>query len=288
MMCFQNILAGIDLTQCEQLSIEALPAITQDVFGRAVWLARKTGARLTLLSALNLTAEALNMLAEKHRLALTRTIETNAGLVLAALARRAKENGVVADTIFVHGKGWLEIIRQGLRGGHDLVLVGTRNFTGVRRMLLGNTALKLFRRCPCPVWVTRPQPLDKHLNVLVVSDLKPASEIALRLAVGLGYTLDATVHVLHVVEYPLYQLSITALPDEASPEYERQMRGRAEQLLHEQLERSDAASLARPARVHLLDSRGAGQTRLSSTSSTHTRSICWSWGRLAVAGSQAS
>src|SRR5207245_11145809 len=97
----------------------------------------------------------------------------------------------LADTVFVHGKGWLEIIRQVLRGGHDLVLVGTRNFTGVRRMLLGNTALKLFRRCPCPVWVTRPEPLDRHLNVLVASDLKPVSELALRLAVSLARALGA-------------------------------------------------------------------------------------------------
>ena len=71
MASFQNILIGIDLTQCEQLAIEALPAITQNVFHYSVWLARKTGARLTFLSALNLTAESLNMLAEKHRLAST-------------------------------------------------------------------------------------------------------------------------------------------------------------------------------------------------------------------------
>ena len=61
---------------------------------------------------------------------------------------------------------------------------------------------------------------------------------------------------LHVIEYPLYPLSITALPDEVGPEYERQMHARAEQMLHEQLERSGAASLAWPVQVHLIDSPG--------------------------------
>src|SRR5205823_1133874 len=132
------------------------------------------------------------------------------------------------------------------------VLVGTRNFTGVRRALLGNTALKLFRRCPCPVWVTRPEPYDRPLNVLVASDLKPVSETALRRAVSLARALDATVHVLHVVEYPLnYPLWLTSLPEEAGPDYERRARARAEQTLREQLERTAHQTLSRPVQVHL-------------------------------------
>jgi universal stress protein E len=254
MTCFQNILVGVDLTQCEQFSVEALPAITQYVFHRSVLLAQKTGARLTFLSALNLTAQALNTLAEKRRLALTRTIEANAGLVLAELARRAKDSGVSADTVFVRGKGWLELIRQALRGSHDLVFVGTRNLTGVRRMLLGNTALKLFRRCPCPVWVSRPAAYDWPLNLLVASDLQPVSETALHLALCLGQVLNANVHVLHVIKHPFYHLSLTGLHDEDGTEYTSRMRARAEQVLHEQLQRGGAASLARPVRLHFLDS----------------------------------
>jgi universal stress protein E len=254
MICFQNILVGIDLNPCVQLAIEALPAATRDLFQRSVWLALKTGARLTLLSAMNLIAEELNMLAEKHRLGLRRTIETNAAQVLAELVRLAKESGVQADSVFVHGKGWREIIRQVLRGGHDLVLIGTRNSSRVPRMLLGDTALKLFRRCPCPVWVTRPELDDKPPNVLVVNDLKPVSEIALRLGVCLGHALDAAVHLLHVIEYPLYHLAIAELPDEVGPEYERQRRVHAEQVLREHLQRSDAASLAQPVQVHIIES----------------------------------
>lgn len=254
MVCFQNILVGIDLNSCAQLTIEALPAVTRNLFQRSLWLAQKTGARLTLLSAMNLIAEELDMLAEEHRLTLRRTIETNAAQVLADLVCLAEESGVQVDSVFVHGKGWREIIRQVLRGGHDLVLIGTRNSSGVRRMLLGNTALKLFRRCPCPVWVMRPELDDKPPNILVVSDLKPVSEIALRLGSCLGHALGAAVHLLHVIEYPLYHLAIAELPDEVGPEYERQRRVHAEQVIREHLQRSDTASLAPPVQVHIIDS----------------------------------
>jgi universal stress protein E len=256
MACFRNILVGIDLTWCDRLAFEALPAIVQDVFRRAVWLAQKTGGKLTFLSAVNLTAEVFNMLAEKHRLTLGETIEKNAGQVLAELVHRANADGVPATGVFVYGKGWLELIRQALRGNHDLVLVGTRNLTGLRRALLGNTALKLFRRCPCPVWVSRPEPYDRPLNVLVASDLHPVSETALRLAVSLGQVADAVIHVLHIIEYPLYHLVATFLPDEVGPDTERRACARARQELDGQLERSGARALARPVQVHLVDRAG--------------------------------
>jgi nucleotide-binding universal stress UspA family protein len=82
---------------------------------------------------------------------LRRAIEANTGQILAELVRWANAAGVSATGVFVHGKGWLELIRQALRGNHDVVLAGTRNLTGIRRTLLGNTALKLVRHCPCPV-----------------------------------------------------------------------------------------------------------------------------------------
>jgi universal stress protein E len=256
MASFQNILVGIDLTQCEQLAIESLPAITQNVFHYSVWLARKTGAPLTFLSALNLTAETFNMLAEKHRLALSRTIENNAGGVLAELVRQARQAGVRADSVFVHGKGWLELVRQVLRGGHDLVLLGTRNFTGTRRMLLGNTALKLLRRCPCPVWVTREAPPDRALKVLVASDLKQASAAVLEAAVAVAVAVEADLHVLHAVEYPLYHLWASALPDDVGPAYQRQANLETEKILRGQFEQAARCTSCEQAKIHIVDHVG--------------------------------
>jgi universal stress protein E len=92
--------------------------------------------------------------------------------------------------------------------------------------------------------------------VLVASDLHPVSETTLRLAVFLGQVAGAAIHVLHIVEYPLYQLVDTFLPDAIGPDSERRACARARQVLDGQLDRSGARALARPVQVHLVDRAG--------------------------------
>jgi universal stress protein E len=175
---------------------------------------------------------------------------------LADLVQKAIDSGVPATAVFVRGKGWLEILSQILRADHDLVLVGSRDSSGVGHRLFGNTARKVLRRCPCPVWVCRPEPYDRPLTLLVASDLQPVSETALRLAIGLGRAAGATIHVLHAVAYPGYQLWLTALPDEARRDYPRRVLAHAEQVLHDQLERTEHLTPSEPIRVHLADKVG--------------------------------
>jgi universal stress protein E len=252
MACFQNILVGLDLTRCRQNAIDALPVIVHDVFRHAVWLGRHTGARLTFFSALSESdIEAIFPPVENQEPA---AMERGQRQLLSAFVHQANESGVTATGVFVTGKGWREILRQALSGGYDLVLVGTRNFTGLWRMLRGNTALKLFRHCPCPVWVTRPETFDRALNVLVASDIHSISEAALRVAFSLGQTFDATVHVLQPVEYALdYPLHLTCLPAKAGPDYHRQAHDRAAEALRERLEQTDYRRMPRPVQIHLTD-----------------------------------
>jgi universal stress protein E len=256
MSCFKNILVGIDLSHCARLSFDALTPVAADVFLRSVWLAQRTSGRLTFFSALNLPEELLLMLEEKHRFVVIRKIEDEASQILAELVQKATQSGVAASAVFVRGAGWFELINQVLRGNHDLVMVGTRSLAGVGLRAFGNTAKKVLRRCPCPVWVSRPEPYDRPLNVLVASDLRPTSEAALRLAVSLGIAAKATIHVLHAIDYPVFHLWLTALPDEVGRDYHLRVLGQAEQVLHDQLERTEHRSLAEPLRVHLADKVG--------------------------------
>ena len=256
MSCFRNILVGIDLSHCARLSLSALPPVVDDVFRRSIWLAQKTSGRLTVFSALNLTEELLLMLEEKHRLVVIRKIEDEADQVLTDLVRKATECGVATSAVFVRGIGWREIIRQVLRDDHDLVLMGSRHSSGAGYRLFGNTAKKVLRRCPCPVWVSRPEPYDRPLNVLVASDLRPVSERALQLAVSLGNMINPVIHLFHAVDYPVYHLWLTAIPDEVGHDYHRGVLAKAEQALYEQLERTEHRSLSEPVRVHLADKVG--------------------------------
>jgi len=253
---FKNILVGIDLSHCAQLTPGALPPVAQELFRRSVWLAQRTSGELTFFSALNVTQEVLIMLEEKHRIVVLRKIEDEASGVLADLVQKASERGVGAKAVFVRGSGWLEIIGQVLRAGHDLVMVGNRDSSGERHRLLGNTAKKLLRRCPAPVWVSRPDPYDRPLNVLVASDLQPVSETALRLAIELGKVAGATIHVLHAIDYPVYHLWLTALPEDVGQNYHHHVLMHAESVLHDQLERTESRTLSEPVRVHLADKVG--------------------------------
>jgi universal stress protein E len=257
MACFQNILVGIDLSHSAQLATSALPSVAQELFRRSVWLAQKTSGSLTFLTALNVTEEVLFMLEEKHRFVVFRKIEDEAAQVLTDLVRNANESGVAATAVFVRGQGWLEIVRQAVGGGHDLVMVGTWDSSRGAHRPVGNTAKKVLRRCPSPVWVCRPEPYDRPLNVLVASDLGPASDTGLRLAVYLGKVASAAIHLLHAIDYPVYHLWLTNLPDEIGRDYHRRALAHAEAALRDQIERTEHRALSEPVRVHIADKVGS-------------------------------
>lgn len=121
----------------------------------ATKLAKGNSARVKFISATNISEEALLPLDDRDRSQVRETILQAGGKVLAELVHYAKTQGVDADSKLVHGKGWHEIIRQVQRDRHDLVIVGTRNVTGIRRMLFGNTAMKLVRHVPARSWLPR-------------------------------------------------------------------------------------------------------------------------------------
>jgi nucleotide-binding universal stress UspA family protein len=91
---------------------------------------------------------------------------------------------------------------------------------------------------------------------LVASDLQPVSQTALRLAVCLGKSTSATIHLLHVIDYPVYHLWISGLPDDVGRDYHRRALDQAEQVIREQLEQAGLRDLPAPVRVHLADKVG--------------------------------
>ncbi|MCG8468338.1 MAG: universal stress protein [Gemmatimonadetes bacterium] len=49
-----------------------------------------------------------------------------------------------------------EIVEYAEEHGHDLIVVSSHGYTGVKRLLLGSTAEGVIRRAPCPVLVVKP------------------------------------------------------------------------------------------------------------------------------------
>ena len=124
------------------------------VTARAKWLAEANGARLTLLSVNETRGLDLNRLSQalpafvgelKSRVddVLKSDMDEAAGLL--------RRDGISVEQRTAAGVGFVEVIKQVLRGGHDLVLKGAEVSFDWRT--LGGADLHLLRKCPCPVWI---------------------------------------------------------------------------------------------------------------------------------------
>jgi universal stress protein E len=255
MSLFRNILVGVDLTQYD-VSTHQPSAVADAVVRQAMWLAAKASARLTFFSALEMSLETLPQLERTDYQYLTSSAEQTAAKILRGLVRQAREKGIEANDKLAVGKGWLELVRQAMREQHDLVLIGTRDRKGLEWMLFGSTAVKVLRRCPCPVWVVKPGGQPSPLKILVASGLDPTAEEGLRLVAELAQVTAVEVHLLHVVDFPLDRHWATALPDAREEAYRRRVREHAVKELEGQIDRAGARRLTPPVQVHLMDEIG--------------------------------
>ncbi|HJL15696.1 MAG TPA: amino acid permease [Sandaracinaceae bacterium LLY-WYZ-13_1] len=85
---------------------------------------------------------------------------------LEPVARRLRDEGVDARSLVLSGRSWLAVVREVLREEHDLLVVESaspaRGF--------GSDVQHLLRKCPCPVWVVRPDRGLRPARVLVALD----------------------------------------------------------------------------------------------------------------------
>jgi universal stress protein E len=258
---FDNILVGVDLRKCKPHEAATLDLVAENAVRRALWVARASAARLTFLSALAHHGRAaqrpwhLPGLGAADQPSCLGTVEESARNTLTSLVREARDQGIEAGAVLAAGQAWVEIVRQVLRDKHDLLVVGTHDPHGLRRLLLGSTARKLLHECPCPVWVSKPGPEAVPHSILVASDLSPLSDAAVRLGLTLGRLAGAQTHILDVVEYRLDRLWSTSLADPSTSKYHSRVRAEAEQALHAQVERSGHAS-ERTVTVHTAEGEG--------------------------------
>jgi len=246
---FENILVGIDLSHGDRLVNDELTSPNSEAVERALWLARMNSSQLLFYCVLDISAKTLHLIESDG--GLEPTVVDQAQGRLKQLVAQAADKGVAATGRVVIGKSWVEIIRQVLRGNHDLVIVGTRHFGAVRGFLVGSTGIKLFRKCPCPVWVTQPQPGQQITSILVAHDLRSVGDLAMELGCSMAALHDAQLHVLHAAEYPEYDdlrpshVSASRVSAEEAARYRQD----SEEHIAAQLSNFD---LAQPAQVHFV------------------------------------
>ncbi len=120
------------------------------------------------------------------------------------LAEPIREQGINVRTKTLLGVPFLEIIRQVLQYNHDLVIMTADGDGGLKERFFGSTSMHLMRKCPCPVWVVKPdQPLH-YTRILAAVDPasydhpKPLLDFKIMdLATSLAKLEQAKLHIVH-------------------------------------------------------------------------------------------
>ncbi len=162
---FQNILAVCD----EDSAYE-------HAFERTSWLARKNGAQVTLVATVDTKPGELGRLLGELPGRKAAQIEAAVLSVhqarLEGIAAPLRDEGLQVTTKILQGTPFIEIIREVLRTGHDLVI------KGIQRSPSGpffrGPDMHLMRKCPCPVWVLNPATSARSERILAAVDPDPS------------------------------------------------------------------------------------------------------------------
>jgi universal stress protein E len=236
----QKIMVGVDPIGGITSASLPLDPVAETTLRHALWLAEQCRARLTFFSVLPHANADEDAVRER----------------LLGLVGRAREQAITAEAVTARGQGWLEITRKVERDRHDLLIVGTHDPHGLRRVLLGSTAQTLLHECPCPVWVCKPDALAAPRHILVASNLAPLSEVAVQLGLAIGHFAGAHTFLLDVIEYPLDRIWVPNPADSGTRQYHSRERAAADQELHAQVQRSGGASPDATVTVHVAEGDG--------------------------------
>ena len=113
-------------------------------------------------------------------------------------------NRIDIQTRILVGVPFLELIRDVLRNGHDLVIKSPEHRDWLDR-LFGSEDMHLLRKCPCPVWLIKPERQKSFRRILAAVDIDDApqralSRLILEMASSLSLSDFAELHVVHAWE----------------------------------------------------------------------------------------
>lgn len=181
----------------------------QSTLARAIDLATRNQAQLTVIQVISQIPDEYRMLVtslppqeimgiaiKEHTLLLEKDVRHFPGAARIQLR-------------VVPGREFIEIIKEVLRNNHDLVIKTTRGMSGRTGMLFGSTAMHLLRKCPCPVWLIKPEQGPQFNRIMAAVDVVPPeveennlNNKIMELATSLARTEKSELHIVHAWEKP--------------------------------------------------------------------------------------
>lgn len=176
-------------------------------FDSAVMLARHHGAGLSVLV---LASDDIGLAEEVGFAEFNALIEAEAQARGAELRSRLPADITARSVQVRSGKLFIETIQAVLAEKHDIVVKATESPPGLIARVFGSEDMHLLRKCPCPIWLVRPDAAmpPKRLLVCVALDERDGADATLngRLVEAaidlLPKESGAEVHILHLWNAP--------------------------------------------------------------------------------------
>jgi universal stress protein E len=175
---------------------------------RAVTLAENNQAKLTVVSVIERITAGIGL---PDGGPISAELQTKM-----AQAQRQKLESLVADyrkrvdiqLNVLQGTPFLEIIREVLNNNYDLVVKAPENIEWQERVF-GSNDMHLLRKCPCPVWIIKPEAPKSYRYILAAVDIGEDQQVdidtqhtlnlqILEKAMSLAISEFAELHIVHV------------------------------------------------------------------------------------------
>lgn len=142
---------------------------------RAIELAEHDGARLKLVEVVRDYSWLERLGGDRHAKVIRQLVEKSRDS-LATRSESARARGIDVETKVCVGKSSTEIVKEAIRGGHDLVMKDAKG-TGWFKGFFGTTGMQLLRSCPCAVWLVKPGPHTRYQRVMAAVDTASRDEL---------------------------------------------------------------------------------------------------------------
>ncbi len=193
----KHVLATTDLSPAAEPALHA-----------AADLARRTGARVTVLNVSDFSALAESEAFRESVLRAERDFRSEAKPPLHELCERVFK-GVPMELVFVEGLGGASTIcTYAAENAVDLIVIATHGRSGLKRVLLGSVTERVVQHAPCDVLVVRSDAetpegaLGPLHRILVPTDFSRPADQALARAVQVAKLTQAEIHLVHAYEFP--------------------------------------------------------------------------------------
>jgi universal stress protein E len=191
---FKNILLVVNDTAGNETAIQ-----------KSVSLSRHNQARLTVIKVLE-ESQKINLFFIRYKSAdaLETRLKEERDALHTKLAPYIDEIKINIEVVC--GKTFIEIIKAVLQQKFDLVVKTCHQHGSLETMLFGTTDMRLLRKCPCPVWLIKPQENIKCHRILAAVDIEPCVDIEktdalnlqiMEMATSLALSEFAELHIVH-------------------------------------------------------------------------------------------